>query len=638
MKYLFAVIFLIVAYSLQGQGIKPRQLQDADTISSILLSNIAGRYQHIHINSAIDIDTIVGRTLGNDDHKLSVKIGAQIDTVEYYVSGIQNVATGTDNQTISLDGNLLTIENGGFVDLSSYLDNADAQDLSLSGNTLSLTNDATTVDLSGYLDNTDAQDLSLTGNTLSLTNDGTTVDLSGYLDNTDAQDLGSSANGTDRTITISGGTNTTFNIADNDNDSSNEIQDLSLTGNTLSLTNDASTVDLSGYLDNTNLSQEQVQDYVGSMVTGNTESGISVTYDDDNDEFDFVATDNSTSNELQTIDVFGLSGNNLEISLSNDAAIYTQSLEGYLDNTNLSQEQVQDFVGSMVSGNTETGIIVTYDDVGNHFDFEVSGGGISNIYNTNGTLTSDRTVTYNGFELNFAENTGDNNTYFHSNNGGTTFLRLNEGIAQSFGGYLKYDGGPNRVYIGSYSSTTDVDAIMIPRATTDVYLSGYGSGKSGSEAYNLSVQSDGKIITTSSAAPTIIYGRTSSLISGTGFRQMNISGVTINGGGMTVDLVTDRIEFSTSGHFLFNYNVPYLNNASGSGQGGVVIRKNGSTVNISGGTLNNDSSRASTYQPTGVSGGVSVSNGDYIEIYFSQAVTQTYSTGQGYFSGTLKKT
>ena len=50
--------------------------------------------------------------------------------------------------------------------------------MDLSGNTLSLTNDGTTVDLSGYLDNTDAQDLTLTGNTLSLTGDGTDVDLS----------------------------------------------------------------------------------------------------------------------------------------------------------------------------------------------------------------------------------------------------------------------------------------------------------------------------------------------------------------------------------------------------------------------------------------------------------------------------
>ncbi|MCB1058461.1 MAG: hypothetical protein KDD11_23405 [Acidobacteria bacterium] len=74
------------------------------------------------------------------------------------------------------------------------------QDLSLSGNTLSLSDDPTNVDLSGYLDNTDAQDLSLSGNTLSLSNDPTSVDLSGYLDNTDQQTLGLSGN----TLTISG--------------------------------------------------------------------------------------------------------------------------------------------------------------------------------------------------------------------------------------------------------------------------------------------------------------------------------------------------------------------------------------------------------------------------------------------------
>jgi hypothetical protein len=74
------------------------------------------------------------------------------------------------------------------------------QDLSLSGNTLSLTDDPTSVDLSGYLDNTDAQDLSISGNTLSLSNDPSSVDLSGYLDNTDEQTLDLAGD----TLTISG--------------------------------------------------------------------------------------------------------------------------------------------------------------------------------------------------------------------------------------------------------------------------------------------------------------------------------------------------------------------------------------------------------------------------------------------------
>ena len=49
---------------------------------------------------------------------------------------------------------------------------------------LSLT-DGGSVDLSGYLDDTDTQDLSLSDNTLSRLTDGGSVDLSGYLDDTD---------------------------------------------------------------------------------------------------------------------------------------------------------------------------------------------------------------------------------------------------------------------------------------------------------------------------------------------------------------------------------------------------------------------------------------------------------------------
>ena len=99
----------------------------------------------------------------------------------------------SDDQQLSISGNTLTLENGGSVDLSGYLDNTDAQALSLNSNTLSL-EDGGSVDLSGYLDNTDNQDLSLTGNTLSLSGDATDVDLSGYLDNTDDQAISLNSN------------------------------------------------------------------------------------------------------------------------------------------------------------------------------------------------------------------------------------------------------------------------------------------------------------------------------------------------------------------------------------------------------------------------------------------------------------
>ncbi len=155
-------------------------------------------------------------------------------------------AGSTDDQALSLAGNTLTLEDGGNVDLSAYLDDTDTDDqtLSLAGNTLSIA-DGNSVDLSGYVStddqianevnitdaggnftatevegalaelaagSTDDQALSLAGNTLTL-EDGGNVDLSAYLDDTDTDD-----------------------------------QTLSLAGNTLSIA-DGNSVDLSAYVD-----------------------------------------------------------------------------------------------------------------------------------------------------------------------------------------------------------------------------------------------------------------------------------------------------------------------------------------------------------------------------------------------------
>ncbi|WP_420576426.1 tail fiber domain-containing protein [Ekhidna sp.] len=127
----------------------------------------------------------------------------------------------TDDQDLSLTGSTLSLTNDGTtVDLSGFLDNTDNQDLTLTANTLSLTNDVSTVDLSGYLDNTDNQDLSLTGNSLSLTNDATPVDLSGYLDNTDSQNLDFTAG----VITLSGDPDaTSIDLSNYDTDASDDV-------------------------------------------------------------------------------------------------------------------------------------------------------------------------------------------------------------------------------------------------------------------------------------------------------------------------------------------------------------------------------------------------------------------------------
>jgi hypothetical protein len=213
----------------------------------------------------------------------------------------------TDAQDLALTTNTLSLTNDGTaVDLSGYLDNTDAQDLSLSTNTLSLTNDGTTVDLSGYLDNTDAQDLSLSTNTLSLTNDGTTVDLSGYLDNIDAQTV--SLTGT--TLAISNGN--TLDLSSLQDGIGTDAQDLTLSTNTLSLTNDGTPVDLSGYLDNTDAQTVSLTGTTLAISNGNTLNLSSLQ--------DGIGTD---AQDLS------LSTNTL--SLTNDGT--PVDLSGYLDNT-----------------------------------------------------------------------------------------------------------------------------------------------------------------------------------------------------------------------------------------------------------------------------------------------------------------
>ncbi len=208
------------------------------------------------------------------------------------------------------------------------------QDLQLLGDMLSITNGGVTlIDLTPYLDNTDSQDLTRTGNTLSLTGDATAVDLSPYLDNTDSQDLGNTVSGTSRTITITGGASTTFSIADNDNSSSNEIQDLSRSGNTLSLSGDGTSVDLAPYLDNTD-NQDLGNTVSGTNRTVTITGGNSTT-------FSVADNDNSTSNEIQDL---SRSGNTL--SLSGDGT--SVDLSPYLDNTDN-----QD-LGNTVSGTNRT--------------------------------------------------------------------------------------------------------------------------------------------------------------------------------------------------------------------------------------------------------------------------------------------
>jgi len=169
-----------------------------------------------------------------------------------------------------------------------------------------------------------------------------------------------------------------------------------------SITIDGSAVSLGGSIttNNTQLSTEAVQDIVGGMVSGNTESGITVTYDDAGNSLDFSvasqtdenfttadhskldgietgATADQSASEIRTL--IGTGNGNLVPAegtaghfLKHDGTFGLPSYTTNTDtNTQLTQEQVEDFVGGMLDG-TETGITVGYDDTNGNLDFVVA--------------------------------------------------------------------------------------------------------------------------------------------------------------------------------------------------------------------------------------------------------------------------
>ena len=113
--------------------------------------------------------------------------------------------------------------------------------------------------------------------------------------------------------------------------------------------------------DSATVTDEQLQDVVGGMISSNTESGIAVTYDDTNGKLDFVVgtLNQDTSGNAATA-----------TALETARTIHGVSFDG-TGNIDLT-EVIQDTVGAMFSGNTETDIAVTYQDGDGTIDLVVS--------------------------------------------------------------------------------------------------------------------------------------------------------------------------------------------------------------------------------------------------------------------------
>ena len=137
---------------------------------------------------------------------------------------------------------------------------------------------------------------------------------------------------------------------------------------------------------NTQLSNEQVQDIVGGMFSSNTETRITATYQDGDGTVDLVV-DNDLSNYDNSSSGFLTAHPNISAASTsnNSGRTYIQDItldsNGHVTgiatatesvtDTNLSTEEVQDIVGAMFSGNTETRITATYQDSDGTIDLVV---------------------------------------------------------------------------------------------------------------------------------------------------------------------------------------------------------------------------------------------------------------------------
>ncbi len=236
---------LSVPFALYGED------ADADVTNEIQSLTLTGSVLEISDGNSVDLSSLQDGS-GTDDQAISlidniltledggtVDLSAFLDDtntqlseteVDAFVANNGYLTEQSDNQVLSLDGNILTLENGGTVDLSAFLDDTDTN------TQLSETEVDDFVANNGYLTaETDDQVISLEGNILTL-EDGGTVDLSAFLDNTDTQ---LSEAEVDDFVANNG-----YLTAETDD------QAISLDGNILTL-EDGGIVDLSAYADNT---------------------------------------------------------------------------------------------------------------------------------------------------------------------------------------------------------------------------------------------------------------------------------------------------------------------------------------------------------------------------------------------------
>jgi len=179
--------------------------------------------------------------------------------------------------------------------------------------------------------------------------------------------------------------------------------------------NEVSEVELSS--SGATLTTEQVQDIVGAMFSSNTETNITVTYEDSDGTIDLVATDT---------------------------------------NTQLTTEEVQDIVGAMFTSNTETRISATYEDSDGTIDLvvdDMTADTNTNVGNADMTLSGTRNI-----------NTSDNT--FQIKNGSTVYLEFDDSGITTLTASSDLDIGAHEIRASKFQSDVTTGTAPLTVAST----------------------------------------------------------------------------------------------------------------------------------------------------------------------------
>jgi hypothetical protein len=227
------------------------------------------------------------------------------------------------------------------------------------------------------------------------------------------------------------GTNTTYSVSCVDGDNSDE-EKIRLTGSDsstddvvleagtgLSIARDGDKITFTNTVTDTDtvLTTEQVQDIVGAMFSSNTETNITVTYQDADGTIDLVATDT---------------------------------------NTQLTTEEVQDIVGAMFTSNTETRISATYEDSDGTIDLvvdDMTADTNTNVGNADMTLSGTRNI-----------NTSDNT--FQIKNGSTVYLEFDDSGITTLTASSDLDIGAHEIRASKFQSDVTTGTAPLTVAST----------------------------------------------------------------------------------------------------------------------------------------------------------------------------